>query len=491
MNLLRTLTLLSAIMSALLPTPLFAQLASSSPLDAFKKAGIASDSVGLYALALDQTIPKFAHNPDQAFVLASTTKIITSIAALDVLGPGFKWRTNAYLNGTLENGVLSGDLLIVGGGDPLLDYEKLVAWFKLLQKRGLKEIAGNIILDRHRFALVDKDHINTPKPEWRNPHHALPDALVVGEGTLKVQIANIAGTKVITLDPPIEGIDLVDQTKSIARCANSKLAISVEFVDASAPPKALVTGDWAPDCPSVAVETNPLDQISFSGAAIAAAWKAAGGTLTGSIIEQAPPVAVKAIRVRTRGKASKPPRARKAWSTLESKQLLDAIKQVNKWSNNLVSRNVLLSLSEGFPNRAATLQSAQKNIDIWLQSKGFNDGDLKVENGSGLSRNEKGRPRALAQLLRDVTFTKIDGAFRSSLSIAGVDGTMGSRLKRSEFIGKILIKTGTLTDVRAIAGYVTSKSGQVYAVVGIVNHANTGRALQALDSFIEWVHHNG
>jgi serine-type D-Ala-D-Ala carboxypeptidase/endopeptidase (penicillin-binding protein 4) len=488
MNLLKPLAIGSALLFALLASVSFAQVATTNPLDAFKKVGITSDSVGLYVLGIDQTNPKFAHNQDQSFVLASTTKVITSVAALDLLGPGFKWRTNAYLNGKLENGVLAGDLLIVGGGDPLLDYEKLVAWFKLLQKRGLKEIAGNIVLDRHRFSLADKDHVNTPKPEWRNPHHALPDALVVSEGTLKVQIANVAGTKVITLDPPIDGIDVVDQTKGIARCVNTKTAISVEFIDASVPPKALVVGDWALDCPAVAVETNPLDQTSFSGAAIASAWKAAGGTLTGLIIEQAPPAVVK---IRPRGKAAKVPKPRKAWASLESKQLLDAIKQVNKWSNNLVSRNVLLSLSDGFPNRSATLQSAQKNIDAWLQSKGFNEGDLKVENGSGLSRNEKGRPRALAQLLRDVTFTKIDTAFRSSLSVAGVDGTMSSRLKRSEFLGKILIKTGTLTDVRAIAGYVTSRSGQVYAVVGIVNHSNTGKALQALDSFIEWVHHNG
>jgi serine-type D-Ala-D-Ala carboxypeptidase/endopeptidase (penicillin-binding protein 4) len=125
--------------------------------------------------------------------------------------------------------VLAGDLLIVGGGDPLLDSTKLTAWFAQLQKRGLKEIAGNIILDRQRFALVDKDHANTPKPDWRNTHHALPDALVIDEGTLSVRIANIADTKVITFEPAIDGMDVIDQTQAIARCANTKKPISVEF----------------------------------------------------------------------------------------------------------------------------------------------------------------------------------------------------------------------------------------------------------------------
>ena len=123
----------------------------------------------------------------------------------------------------------------------------------------------------------------------------------------------------------------------------------------------------------------------------------------------------------------------------------------------------------------------------WLLTKGFNIGDLVVENGSGLSRNEKGKARALGQLLREVSFTQIDKEFRSSMSVAGVDGTMGGRLKRADMQGKIFIKTGTLSDVRAIAGYVTAKSGQIYAVVGLVNHPNATRAVPALDHFLEWV----
>jgi serine-type D-Ala-D-Ala carboxypeptidase/endopeptidase (penicillin-binding protein 4) len=460
----------------------------SNPLDAFKRAGVGVDSVGLYALALDQSTAKFAHNADQPFVLASTTKVITSLAALDILGPSFKWRTNAYLNGKLENGVLAGDLLIVGGGDPLLDSEKLTAWFKQLQKRGLKEIAGNIILDRHKFLLNDKDHINAPKPDWRNTHHALPDALVIDEGSVKVKITNVLDAKVISLDPALDGIDVIDQTQPIARCANTRHPITIEFDEASGNRKLIVTGDWAKDCAPVAVEATPLDQINYSSAAILAAWKGVGGIITGSVLEQALPVVLKAKRG---AKSAKKSKIRKPFATLESKQLLDALKQVNKWSNNLVARNILLSLSPGFPNVSATLSNAQKSLGAWLQTKGFAEGDLIVENGSGLSRNEKGKPRALAQLLRDATFTKIDSAFRSSMSIVGVDGTMGNRLKRTDIMGKALIKTGTLTEVRAVAGYVTSRSGQIYAVVAIVNHPNATRAVPALDSFIEWVYSNG
>jgi serine-type D-Ala-D-Ala carboxypeptidase/endopeptidase (penicillin-binding protein 4) len=462
--------------------------AETNPLDAFKRAGVSVDGVGLYALALDQTVPKYAHNAETALILASTTKVLTSVAALDILGPAFKWRTNAYLNGKLENGILAGDLLIVGGGDPLLDSTKLTAWFAQLQKRGVNEIAGNIIIDRQRFALNEKDHANTPKPDWRNTHHALPDAFVIDEGMLKVKISNVADTKVISFEPALDGIDIVDQTKSVGRCAAIKAPISVEFDESTANRKAVVTGEWAKDCTPVVVEANPFDMPTFSSAAVLSAWKAAGGAITGQVLEAPLPVAVKLRKGARAPRAAKP---RKPFASLESKQLVDAIKQVNKWSNNLVSRNVLLSLAPGFPNVPATLPAAQKAIANWLNTKGFNESDLNVENGSGLSRNERGRPRALAELLRDVSFSKIDKVFRSSLSVAGLDGTMGGRLKRADMAGKALLKTGTLTEVRAVAGYVTGKSGQVYAIVALVNHPNATRAVPAIDAFVEWVYSNG
>ncbi len=462
--------------------------AETNPLDAFKRAGVSAEGVGLYALALDQITPKFAHNAETALILASTTKVMTSVAALDVLGPAFKWHTNAFVNGKLENGILAGDLLIVGGGDPLLDSTKLTTWFAQLQKRGVKEIAGNIVLDRQRFSLNEKDHANTPKPDWRNTHHALPDALVIDGGMLKVKISNVADKKVISFEPALDGIDIVDQTKSINRCAANKAPISVEFDETSANRKVIVSGEWANDCTAVVVEINPFDMQTFSAAAVLSAWKAAGGSLTGQVIDTPAPNTVK-LKL-----GAKPPRAakpRRPFAILESAQLLDAIKQVNKWSNNLVSRNVLLTLSPGFPNVPATLAGAQTNIANWLKTRGFSEADLTVENGSGLSRNERGKPRALAELLRDVSFSKIDKVFRSSLSVAGLDGTMGGRLKRVDMAGKVLLKTGTLTDVRAVAGYVTGKSGQVYAVVALVNHPNATRAVPAIDAFVEWVYSNG
>ncbi len=456
-----------------------------APFEAFRRAGIPLADVSLFAAPVDEGDPVIAHNADQSFILASTAKLVTSMAALDILGPGYRWRTTAYLNGALVDGVLTGDLLIVGGGDPILTSDKLRAWFVLMQKRGLKEITGNIVLDRRRFSLIEKDHVNTPVPAWYNPHHAQPDALVIDEGVLNVLIDSGPQGKTIQLEPNIDGIELVDQTKTVSKCSLVRKPLSVDFEEGSRNRKLLLSGEWAQDCTALKLATSPWDQTEFSSAAILAAWKQAGGKLTGAVLEAPEPP--KLIQAKRGKRAMKAPRARKPFLVLESKPLAESVRETNKWSNNLVSRHLLLSLSTHFPREAATLQNAQQVLAQWLLQKGITTEDMTVENGSGLSRNERAKARIFSSLLKEAWSAKYEKDFKASLPIVGVDGTMASRLKQSLANGRAWIKTGTLNDVRSVAGYVTTKDSKTYTLVAIVNHANANRAVPALDAFIEWL----
>jgi serine-type D-Ala-D-Ala carboxypeptidase/endopeptidase (penicillin-binding protein 4) len=458
----------------------------AAPLEAFRRAGVPLADVSLFAIPVDQGDAIIAHNAESPFILASTAKLITTMAALDILGPSYRWRTSAFLNGTLADGVLTGDLLLVGGGDPMLSSDKLVAWFALMQKRGLKEISGNIVLDRRRFALVDKDHVNTPKPAWHNPHHAQPDGFVIDEGVLKVNIAPTSAGKTITLEPAIEGIEVIDQTKVVARCSLVKTSLAVDFEEASQNRKLIVSGDWAQDCSPHKLAIHPWDQTEYSRAAILAAWRQAGGKILGSVVEAPPPSPP--VKRKRNAKPMKAPKPRKPFLTLDSKPLSESVRETNKWSNNLVSRHLLLSMSKGFPREVATLQNAQQILGEWLLRKTVTPEDMIVENGSGLSRGERGKTRHFGLLLKDAWTASYDKDFKASLPIVGVDGTMGSRLRNSAVAGKAFIKTGTLTDVRSVAGYVTTKDGRNIAAVAIVNHANASRAVVALDAFIEWLH---
>ncbi len=462
-----------------------ATLKLPAPFDAFRRAGIPLADVSLYAVPVEQGEPVIAHNAESPFILASTAKLLTAMAALDILGPSYRWRTTAFLNGQLVEGVLTGDLLIVGGGDPMLSSDKLVSWFQVMQKRGLKQIVGNIVLDRRQFAFAEGDHVNTPVPVWHNPHHAQPNALVIDEGVVKVNIAPGPQGKTILLEPAIEGIDIVDQTKTIARCSAVRKPIEIEFEESSQNHRLLVSGEWAQDCPPYKLATSPWDQTEFSRAAILAAWIKSGGKLSGAVVEAPPPV--KPVKSKRPMKAAKTPKPRKPFSAIDSKPLVESVRETNKWSNNLISRHLLLSLSKDFPREVATLQNAKQVLAQWLLQKGITAEDVTLENGSGLSRNERAKARTFAALLKEAWSAKYHKDFKDSFPIVGVDGTMGSRLKRSLATGKALIKTGTLNDVRSVAGYVTTKDNKTYAMVAIVNHPHASRAVPALDFFIEWL----
>ena len=151
----------------------------------------------------------------------------------------------------------------------------------------------------------------------------------------------------------------------------------------------------------------------------------------------------------------------------------------------------MLSLSRGFPVRPATLTGAQESVRGWLLRQGLAAGDIEVDNGSGLSRAERGRPRALVQLLCNAWSSREARSFLDSLPVAGVDGTLAHRMDRGFATGQAFLKTGTLLDTRALAGYVRGRSGRIYAVAALVNHPDAGAGRPALDTTIEWLAQRG
>jgi D-alanyl-D-alanine carboxypeptidase/D-alanyl-D-alanine-endopeptidase (penicillin-binding protein 4) len=162
---------------------------------------------------------------------------------------------------------------------------------------------------------------------------------------------------------------------------------------------------------------------------------------------------------------------------------------MNKTSNNTAARSLLLSIAPA--GSGAGLPQAQGRVRAWLLAQGLGDGDIHIDEGSGQSRNERGKPRALVQLLCNEWRAKDSKAFIDSLPIAGVDGTLAGRMRKGSATGRAFLKTGTLSDTRALAGYVLGASGKVYAVSFMVNHPQAARATPALDAMVEWLAKNG
>ncbi|MEK8029323.1 D-alanyl-D-alanine carboxypeptidase/D-alanyl-D-alanine-endopeptidase [Ideonella sp. DXS29W] len=441
--------------------------------------GLPGANVGAYARALDSDTPLVSLNPEKPFQLASTTKLVTAMAALDLLGPHFRWRTMAFTRGTLLRGRLLGDLWIVGGGNAYLRTQDLQVWMAEWRKLGLREIIGDIVLDRFAFQLTEHDHENTPVPAADRPHHMWPDALTLDEGRLKVRLnPSRDGRPEVQLEPPLAGVRIEP-----SRLGGSGCTAWAQWSDTprDAEPLIRVQGSLGPRCGSREWVLAPLPHAEFTTRAIAGLWRQSGGQLHGRVIDKSHPDRRSLIPEGADGEPQLP------FATHISPPLPQLLREINKTSDNLAARNLMLALSRGFPHRPATLPAAQARMREWLTKQGLGPGDIEIENGSGLSRAEKAKPRAFVDLLAKAWHARQAAALIDSLPVAGVDGTLEHRMTRGAATGQAHLKTGTLLDTRALAGYVKARSGKVYAVTALVNHPEAARATPSLDAFIEWL----
>ena len=175
-------------------------------------------------------------------------------------------------------------------------------------------------------------------------------------------------------------------------------------------------------------------------------------------------------------------------ATQESRALAEVIRDINKFSNNVMARQLFLTIALEARGAPARVEQARAVVGEWLASRGVASGEVVLDNGSGLSRSERLTPLALGRLLSTAWQSPLMPEFVASLPLVGVDGTMR---KRNGAAGSAHIKSGQLADVRAIAGYVLAASGRRYAVVGFINHANAQGAAAVLDTLLNWVYVGG
>ncbi len=459
-----------------LPDPVLAALGATA---------IPPGAVGLFVQAVDQPLPLLALNAEQRFTLASTAKIVTTLAALDLLGPGYSWRTEARLAGELVEGHLDGDLLIVGGGNARLRSDDLLHWFAQLQARGLRSIGGNIVLDRLAFRIDEKDQTSVPRPGPDRPHHSWPDALSLNDGVLRLTVEPASGRLAgLALQPPVADVTVVNEVQMGRGC----VAQPAWSGESGAEGRRLlrVTGQWGRACGHGSLPLALMSDGDLTARSVEALWRLAGGELAGRAIERA---------VGDPGAGMTPSGARgrhaqvvgAPFAVHQSERLPQLMRDINKRSDNMAARALMLSLSAGFPRQAASPAAARERVEQWLRTRGIAAGDIEIDSGSGLSRAERGKPRAMVQLLRQAWHDRHARSFVDSLPIAGVDGTFANRLRAGPATGRASLKTGSLLDVRSIAGYVRARNGRVYAVAALVNHADAPAGTAVLDALVEWL----
>ncbi len=437
-------------------------------LQALKAAQIPAASVAIVVQPVNTAQPLVAHNAARAMNPASVMKLVTTYAALDLLGPAWTWKTTAWVDIAAVNGVLSGNLYLKGSGDPRFAIEHLWGLLRQLRVRGIQQINGDVVLDRTVFDVPAIDPGAFDDKPMR-PYNVGPDGLLINLRALRFTLLADNGKPRLLMETPSDGLRVDNQLRAgEGGCgSNWKDFISIRLIPENNGNRLEFTGTYSPLCGEKALNLAPLPADGQAGGLIRALWKELGGTLGGQVRGGTVPVGSRLI------------------ATHESPPLADTVRDINKYSNNVMAQQVYLTL--GNESAPATAERARQRIADWLNARGLRFAELEIENGSGLSRSERISADSLNRLLLDAWKNPVMPEFVSSLPIVGIDGTMKKRLNGSEATGRAHIKTGTLDSVKTAAGYALDARGRRYAVTFLINHPRASAGSAAIDALLVWV----
>ncbi len=434
---------------------------------ALKASKLQNDALSLVMVPLNGPGTPTLYNADVSVNPASTMKLVTTYAALEMLGPNHQWKTEFYTDGTLNGGILNGNLYLKGGGDPKLNMEKLWLLMRDLRANGVQQVTGDLVLDRSFFIQPQLPAFNDDGNDENKPFLVKPDSLLVNLKALRFVARNDGGRVMVSVEPPIASVRIDNQVKAVnsKQCAGGVRYNPVSQADGSV--TVTVGGQLADGCSSQTY-LSLLDHPTYTAGAVRAIWKELGGSIQG------------------KDRLAATPSNAKVLARAFSPDLAEIIRDINKYSNNTMARQLFLSLGEQFRNEADgdDAKAAQRVVRQWLAKKGITAPHLVMENGSGLSRAERVSAREMAAMLQAAWRSPYSAEFISSMPIAGTDGTMRKRLKTTAMAGEAHVKTGTLNTVRAIAGYSRDINGNTWAVVAILNDPKPWGASSVLDQVL-------
>ncbi|QLF94848.1 D-alanyl-D-alanine carboxypeptidase/D-alanyl-D-alanine-endopeptidase [Pseudomonas sp. ABC1] len=437
---------------------------------ALKRNKIESSALSLVMLPLTGNATPTIVNADVSVNPASTMKLVTTYAALEMLGPTHQWRTEFYADGPLKDGVLNGNLYLKGGGDPKLNMERLWLLLRDLRANGVRQVTGDLVLDRNYFVQPELPQFDDDGGDSNKPYLVGPDSLLVNLKAMRFVARNDAGKVEIAVEPPIATVRIDNRVQSLpaAKCPGWPEVVynPIKNADGSEV-TVVVSGKLHVGCSSQTY-LSVLDHQHYAAGAVRAIWKELGGNVQGH------------------DRLGTVPKDARLLARALSPDLVEIIRDINKYSNNTMARQLFLSLGASFRNDADgdDAKAAQRVIRQWLAKNKMISPHLVMENGSGLSRAERVSARELGAMLQNAWRSPYAAEFISSMPIAARDGTMRKRLLNTGVAGQAHIKTGTLNTVRAIAGYSRDKHGDVWAVVAILNHPRPWGASAVLDQVL-------
>jgi D-alanyl-D-alanine carboxypeptidase/D-alanyl-D-alanine-endopeptidase (penicillin-binding protein 4) len=408
-----------------------------------------------------KTSALLSHQATSSINPASLSKLATTVAALDLLGPTFVWRTPVYIDGPVRDGVLQGNVYVRGSGDPRLVVERVWLLMRRLQGLGIQKIQGDIVLDRSAFDLPERNPASFDGEPLR-PYNAAPDALLVNFKSLVFQFVPDRASNVVRIqvEPPLAGVQFPTTVPlSNSDCSDYRSSLRADWTD---PFRIRFAGSFPAVCGEKVWPVAYAVPQQFAARAIAGMWQQVGGQLVGQVRDGVVPANLQPV------------------FSVESPALSEVIRDINKFSNNVMAQQLFLTLGQQ-ARGTGSWDASREAMQAWWRDR--IGGEVPVfDNGSGLSREERISALGLARLLQFVWGSPTMSELMSSLPVSGLDGT----LKRSKSQSVAHLKTGSLRDVAGIAGYVDTANGKRLILVAVLNHANAQAARSALELLVDW-----
>ncbi|MDR2188410.1 MAG: D-alanyl-D-alanine carboxypeptidase/D-alanyl-D-alanine-endopeptidase [Azonexus sp.] len=464
-------------------------------LQALTAAQISPEAVGVVVQAVDAPGPLLEHNAAQPMNPASVMKLVTTYAALDLLGPAHVWTTTAASDNPPLDGVLTGNLYLKGSGDPRFVIEDLWALLRQLRARGIERLDGDIVLDASVFSPVEFNAGAFDNKPMR-AYNVGASGLLINFQTLSFLLQPDAEAVRVLLLTPSEGLTLDNRLRRTDGACRSDWRDSITLRLVNTPPaldgrgagpvlskveggeglarqRLEISGVYAAACGTGALDLAPLAPAEQASGLIRALWRELGGDFGGN----------------SRGtvKNGRQPPTALPLASHASPPLAAIIRDINKYSNNVMARQLFLSLAIDAQGQPATTERAKQRVNLWLARRRLSMPELIVDNGSGLSRNGRISAASLNLLLQDAWRNPLMPEWIASLPIASIDGTMKKRLAGSPAAGRAHIKTGTINGVKAAAGYVLDTAGRYWTVTILINDPRAEAGTPAIDALLGWV----
>jgi D-alanyl-D-alanine carboxypeptidase/D-alanyl-D-alanine-endopeptidase (penicillin-binding protein 4) len=427
---------------------------------------IPSDDVSIVVQALDDSRPTLSHLADVPRSPASVMKVVTTWSALEYLGPAYTWPTEIYFLGEFDGHKLDGDLGLKGYGDPQLVVEEVWKLLRALRRTGLTEITGDLVLDDSYFAIDEPDPGAFDGQPYRT-YNVVPNALLMNFKAVQFQFVPdpTRGRVNVATDPVLSNLRVENNLALVdGPCGGYQAGISFNHADFDSLERVVLEGRFSRRCNVFSLARTVLQHDTFAYGLFSTLWKEVGGSFSGKLRKgEIPADATPAL----------------VW---RSKPLGEVVRSINKNSNNVMTRQLLYTLgaeAAGAPGRRDNGVAVVREL---LAARGLDTSTLTLQNGAGLSRDERASTQFLVDLLREAHRSPYAPEFIASLSLGGLDGTTRGRFDAAQATGVMHLKTGRLDHVSAVAGYVRGADDKTYVVAVVMNspdaHRGPGQELE-------------